>query len=179
MISKIKNGDNLLGVVALIMLLIGTANALEYFFARKSYLTIHNGVVEKVVHEEYFGRRNRLYSKTTIWLKGVNKNFHVATRIDEGGYIGVDKGESITIYARKWYQVLYSFNFSDNIYFVEKGDQIVYNNLNRWKTDSLSYMCLFGGCAVFLLIIYLDKVKNISLENWFQRKVLKNPDYFD
>ena len=82
---NIKNRDNLLGVAAAIAFLIGSANALEYFIAGKNYLSINKGVVEKLIYERYEGRRNMLYSKTTIRLKEMDKNFYLSDNANDGG----------------------------------------------------------------------------------------------
>ncbi|MEI2740065.1 MAG: hypothetical protein V9F01_14920 [Chitinophagaceae bacterium] len=172
MIFKIKNRDGLLGVASIITFIIGAANALEYFFAGKDYLAVNKGVVTEVIHETYEGRRGRLYSKTIIRLNEKKGEFHLSDDAEDGGYISVEKGEDITIYARKWYQFLYNYDFRDNIYHVERNGEMVYNNLDRWKAAAFSYMCIFGGCALFLLVMYLDQAKNISIANWFQKRVI-------
>ncbi|MBP9102953.1 MAG: hypothetical protein KBF82_03735 [Chitinophagaceae bacterium] len=169
---NIKNRDNLLGVAAAIAFLIGSANALEYFIAGKNYLSINKGVVEKLIYERYEGRRNMLYSKTTIRLKEMDKNFYLSDNANDGGYIETSEGEIITLYARKWYQNLYNFNYRDNIYYVEKDGQQVYNNLDTWKASAFTYMCIAGGSALLLLVMYLDQAKNISITNWFEKRRL-------
>lgn len=172
MIFKIKNRDNLLGIASIISFIIGSANAFEYFFAGKEYLDVNKGVVAEVTHETYEGRRGRLCSKTIIRLNEKKEKFHLADDAEDGGYIPVETGESIIIYARKWYQFLYNYDFRDNIYYVERGGKMVYNNLDKWKAAAFTYMCIFGGCSLFLLVMYLDQVKNISISNWFQKRFI-------
>jgi hypothetical protein len=174
MLNK-NHRDKLLGVAAVITFLIGLANALEYFFAGKNYLDINTGKVENVKHEIFEGRRGILYAKTIIKLEGLKKIFHISDKADDGGYIEVSAGDSITIFGKKGYQFLYNYNLKDNIFYVEKNGEMLYNNLDSWKASAFTYMCIYGGCAVFLLIMFLDQVKNISISNWFQKRFLNKP----
>ena len=169
-----KNRDSLLGVAAIITFIMGSANAGEYFFASKEYLDNRSGVVEKVIHEYYDGRRGVLYCKTTIYLNNVKKKFYLSDKANDGGFIDVVEGDSINIFTKKDYQFLYNFQGGGNIYFVEKAGMQPYNDLIRWKSGAFYYMCLFGGCSLFLFVMYLDQVKNISITNWFQKKFVKN-----
>jgi hypothetical protein len=170
-----RNRDKFLGVAAAITFLIGLANALEYFFANKNYLDIYTGAVANVKYKTFDGRRNILYAKTSIELAGIKKNFHLSDRAEDGGYIEVSTGDTITIFARKSYQFLYNYDFRDNIYYAEKKGEMLYNNLDRWKTTAFSNMCIYGGCALFLFIMFLDQVKNISISNWYQKRFLNKP----
>lgn len=170
MISFRKNRDKLLGVAAVITFLIGSANALEYFLAGKKYLFTREGVVENVLHERYENSRGILYSKTTIRLRGIPGKFYLSDNADDGGYIEVANGDVITVYARKWYQFLYNYDGRDNLYYVEKDGRLLYNNLGQWKAAAFTYMCIYGGCSLFLLVMYLDQARNISISNWFQKR---------
>lgn len=172
-----KNRDKLLGVAAVITFFIGSCNALEYFFAGKKYLDAHTSAVEKVNYRTLEGGGGRLYSKTIINLKGVKREFYLKENAMKGGHIEVAGGDTITIYSRKLFQILYNYNLSSNIFYVEKNDRLLYDNMDQWKGTAFYNMCLFGGCALFLLIMYLDQVKNISISNWLQRKKLKNSEY--
>lgn len=171
-----KNRDKLLGVAAIITFLMGIPNAVEYFFANKGYLDNRKGVVEKVVHENYDGSRGILYSKTTIRLNNVKKEFYLSDKANDGGFIDVADGDLIIIFTKKTYQFLYNFNGGGNIYYVEKAGMEPYDDLKRWKAGALYYMCLFGGCSLLLFVMYLDQVKNISIANWFQKRFVKNKE---
>lgn len=167
-----RNRDKLLGLASIITGLIGSANALEVFLAGKTYLNKIVGTVERVSHENYDGRKNILYSKSTLYIKGKNKKYFLSEKSDDGGYIDVKEGDSVVLYTRKWYQSLYNYNFASNIYYAENSSGELYNNLLQWKGPAFYYMCVFGGAAIFLIIMYLDQVKNISITNWFQKNVI-------
>ncbi len=170
MISFRKNRDKLLGVAAVITFLIGSANALEYFLAGRHYLFTREGVVESVLHERYENRRGILYTRTTIRLRDIPGTFYLSDPADEGGYIEVTEGDLITVYARKWYQFLYNYDGRDNLYYAEKDGRLLYNNMGQWKAAAFTYMCIYGGCSLFLLVMYLDQARNISISNWFQKR---------
>lgn len=172
MISFRKNRDKLLGVAAFITFLIGSANALEYFLAGRNYLFTREGVVENVLHERYENGRGILYAKTTIRLKGIPGTFYLSDKAADGGYIEVTEGEVITVYARKWYQFLYNYDGRDNLYYAAKNGEELYNNMGQWKAAAFTYMCIYGGCSLFLLVMYLDQARNISVSNWFQKRFL-------
>ncbi len=172
MIVNRKSRDKLLGVAALITFVIGSCNAFEFFLTGKNYLNQQTGIVEEVTHEMYNGRRNVMHYRTIIHLVGKSGAFYLTEKADEGGYIEVEKGETITLYKRWFFQRLYNYDFRSNFFYAEKNGKLEYNNLDQWKSTAFSNMCLFGGCALFLLIMYLDQVKNISISNWFQKRFL-------
>lgn len=174
-----KNRDKLLGVAALITFIVGSLNTLEYFFATKKYLNRYEGVVTKADYKTYSGRKGVLYGRNDIELAGVKRKLYLTDMVLDGAFIDIKAGDSVVIWAKRWFQMLYSPSFTTNIYYVEKQGTEVYDNLSEWKETSFWYMCVFGGMALFLSVIYLDVVKGISLENWFQKKVLKNPAYLN
>jgi hypothetical protein len=182
MIFGIKKRSDILGVLSLVLFVIGGLNALEYFFAGKNYLAKYNGVVSDVKHETYLSRSSKrqseYYTKTSIRLDGYKKIFRLVDRSDAGGFIPVEKGDTIRLYVKKWYQQLYVYTLKTNIYYVEdKNGDLLYNNLRTWKSTLFMGMCFAGGLALFLFLIFLDQSKNISLEIWFQRRVLMNKNY--
>ena len=168
--------DKLLGVACIITFVIGAMNAFEYFLAGKNYLFKKTAVVRKIEYERYENRKGILYSKTTIRLEGVKGGFYINDKADDGGYFEVNEGDTVTVYARKYLQVLYNYDYRSNLYYLEKNGELVYNNLLQWKGPAFSYMCVFLGCSFFLLIMYLDQVKNISISNWYQKRFLKKKD---
>lgn len=170
---RIRKRDDVLGLLAAFFLFAGSMNALEYFLAGKNYLSLYDGVVESVSHKQFEStsrRRQVLYSRTTIRLKGISRNFSLTENAMYGGNIPVQEGDSIRIYARRWNQSIYNFSFRTNIYYVEQEGRMIYNNLNSWKASAFSYMCFFGIGGFLLLMMYLDQARNISLSNWIWRK---------
>lgn len=168
----VKNRDKLLGLAAVITFVIGSINAAEYFLADKNYLYKKKGVVSKVVHELYEKKRGILYEETTIWLEKVKGKFYLIDNADDGGHVEVKKGDTVTVYARKFLQNLYNYDYRSNLYYVESDGKTIYNNLIQWKAPAFTYMCVCLGCFFFLSIMYLDQVKNISISNWFQKRFL-------
>ena len=168
MISVKKNRDKLLGVAAIITFLMAAANALEYFVAGKNYLARYEGRVSEVRHEMNEQGGRHAMARTEIYLQGVSRRFTLADEVGVGGYVDTKAGDTLTLYARHWFQLLYNFSWQGNLFFVERNRAPVYNNLDRWKASAFYYGCVFGGCALFLLVMYLDQVKNISVSNLFR-----------
>lgn len=166
-----------MGVFALITLIVGSLNTLEYFFGRKNHFKKYEGVIVKVDYKTYIGRRQVLYGRNDIKLSEVKRKFFVTNEVSDGAYIDIKIGDTVVIWTRRWFQMIYSPVFDSNVFYVEKNGIEVYDNLKDLKANAFSLMCLFGGLALILSAIYLDVVKGISLENWFQRKILKNPAY--
>jgi hypothetical protein len=176
----IRKPSDLLGWIALFFFVIASLNAVEYFFAGKNYLAKYTGEVAEVRHEIFnrtTKRRERIYSRTVIRLKEYNKSFQITDRADFGGYVPVERGDTIRMYAKRWFQHLYIYSYSSNTYYVERNGAMVYNNMGEWKGTAFAVMCFAAGLGLFLFLIYLDQSKNISLEIWFQRRVLMNKNY--
>lgn len=163
--------DKLLGVAAVITFIIGSINAAEYFLAGKDYLYKKTAIVEKVTHALHENRKGILYEETTIWLQQVKGKFYVYDKADDGGHVEVEKGDTITVYARKLLQPLYNYDYRSNLFYVEGNGRMIYNNLAQWKAPAFTYMCISLGCSLFLLIMYLDQVKNVSISNWWQQRM--------
>lgn len=180
MIFGIKKRADLLGIIAAFFFIIGSLNALEYFFAGKDHLAKYTGVVADVTHETFMsgsGKNRDLYTRTVISLKEYKRKFRLKDRSDEGGHVPVEKGDTVRLYVKRWYQNLYIFTFGTDIYYVERNGELIYNNLGTWNGAAFGIMCFAGGLAFFLFLIWLDQSKNISLEVWFQRKVLMKKNY--
>lgn len=175
-----RKPSDLLGWIALFFFFIASLNALEYFFAGKNYLAKYTGVVTDVRHETFkrtSKRGARYYTKTVMRLKEYNRAFQITDVAEFGGYVPVENGDTIRLYVKRWFQHLYIYSYESNTYYVEKNGAMVYNNLGEWKGATFAIMCFAGGLAFFLLLIFLDQSKNISLEIWFQRRVLMNKNY--
>jgi hypothetical protein len=88
----------------------------------------------------------------------------------------VEKGDTVTLYTARFNQYLYNFQLEGNIFYATWRDKL-YNNTLNWKSGAFYYMCLFGGMAFFLTLMYLDQVKNISISNWFRKRFLNKKGY--
>jgi hypothetical protein len=172
-----RNRDKLLGVAALVCFIMGAANALEYFFAGIGYLRKTTGVVEQVDHLIHTGSRDRLYAETIVKLEGISKEYSLYDNAMEGGNLEVEKGDTVTLYIARFNQYLYNFQLKGNIFYASWKGGKFYNNTLNWKAGAFYYMCLFGGMAFFLTLMYLDQVKNISISNWFRKRFLNKKGY--
>lgn len=156
-----------LGWVALVAFAMALMNCLEYYFAGKNYLRQYTGVVSDVDHSSYTSYddvgNSTIIAKTAIRLEGISRKFSLSDDANYGGYVYVNKGDTVTLYVRKWYQSLYNFPLGSNVFYIEKNGNRLYNNLGEWKGAAKIYMLFFGGMALFLFVIYLDVVKNISI----------------
>lgn len=159
MLSAFNRTDKLLRIAAIITFCMASANALEYFFAGKNYLRKKTGIVKNVVHDTYTGRRGRLHTRTRIDMEGVKRRFSLADVAQDGGYVEVEVGETISLYTRKWYQSFYNFDFAGNIYYVERNGIEVYNNLGQWKAAAFFLMFVTAICSLFLWLMYLTQAK--------------------
>jgi len=174
-----RNRDKLLGVAAVITFIIGALNALDYFFVKYSFFKEHHGIIAEFDYSTYDGRRNTTQGESKIKLEGSSARFFYRDIVREGSFVDVEVGDTVTILTKRWIQYLYTLSFSSNMIYVEKSGVEVFDALFAWKGTTFVYMCIFGGCALLLSLMYLDVVKGISLENWFQGKVLKNPAYLN
>ena len=177
---NIRKPSDLLGLLAIFIFIIAALNAAEYFLAGRNYLAKYSGEVAEVRHETFkqtSKRGVRYYTRTVMRLKGHNKSFKVTDRADRGGYVPVEQGDTLRLYVKRWFQHLYIFSYASNTYYVEKNGVMVYNNMSEWKATAFAVMCFAGGLALFLFLIYLDQSRNVSLEVWFQRRVLLNRNY--
>jgi hypothetical protein len=173
-----KSRDKFLGLTSLIFGIVAFLNALDYFFAGKNFLKKYNGIVQKADYYIYTGRSYKYrrgvdYGRNTIKLFGIEREFKLTKEVSLGAFVDVKEGDSVTILAKRWFQYLYSPTFESNIYYIKKRDGYSFDFVKDWKSITFGYMCVCGGIAFFLFFIYLDVVKGISLENWFQKKILK------
>jgi hypothetical protein len=161
----VRNRGNILLAVTIIVTLVAIANMLEYFFASKENLRKVDGVVSQVVHE-MFRQGNDATTKTTIVLEGSNDRYWLSDKINSGGYIPAEKGDSLQLYVKSWYQWLYNYNWRSNIFYVERNGEMIYNNLGEWKASGRTFMMVSAVLAALLWLIYFDVVKNRSISNW-------------
>lgn len=171
--------DKLLGVAAVITFIIGGLNAIDYFLFDKNWLRVYHGKVETYDYSTYSNKRGKLSGKSMMKLEGINRKFFYKDRVYDGAYFGVEEGDTVTVFAKRRIQYLYTFDFASNVVYIQKKGTEIFNGKESWKEVTFLFMCVFGGCSFLLSVIYLDIVKGISLENWFQGKILKNPAYLN
>jgi hypothetical protein len=172
-----RNRDNILGLLAVLFLLLGTANALEYFFAGRGYLAVVEGKVTNVEHNTHQGSRGRMYAETRVKLERNSRSFSIYENANVGGYLDTQPGDTITLYIRHWYQSLYNFSLKGNIYYAEKAGIMLYNNMSEWRATSFSFMCYLGGIGLFLLIIFLDVARGNAFSKRIKKRILNKKGY--
>jgi hypothetical protein len=162
---KIKRGDGVLKVIVIVFTTITVGNGLEYLFVNKGNLKHVQGTVESVELDSYpcgvskFSRRH--CEETIIYIEGVSSPFIVKGRRGRGAYIsGINKGDEVDIYIRKWYQYILTFGSYRSMYTLEKNGEVYYDfEIVRSSNKTLIMIC--GIIAIFFGGLYI-----------FQRKVI-------
>jgi hypothetical protein len=143
--------------------LVFLGNMIEYFSVTKDNLKKIDGKVSEVILKTYKcskGFRGKysgvgICEKTIIKLENVSGSFHVSDYEDKGAYIeGIQKGDNVSVYIRKWYQYILTFGAGKDIYGLEK-DGISYYDINRWKISNIACMIIFGILTVFFGALYI------------------------
>ena len=159
---KISRGDGILKVMIIAFPLIILGNAIEYFAVTKENLRKIDGKVFEVIIKTYKcpkGRRGKysgtgICEKTILKLENVEGSFHVSDYADRGAYIeGIQKGDEVSVYIRKWYQYILTFGAGKDIYGLEK-DGISYYDIDRWKKSNLAFVMIFGVLTLFFVPLY-------------------------
>lgn len=159
-----------------------SVNAIVFFFTAGKDLRRVHGKIGEIKSVSYFGRskytRKTYYTKTRIWLDDRPNTFYTVESTDKDSLLlKLEKGDEVDIYTKQLYHYVVLIGLGGNMFLLKKNGTIIYDVRYRCRSAAGIYMAVFGAMALFLLIIYLDVVKNISIENWFQRVILKNPDY--
>jgi len=88
-------------------------------------------------------------------LEDVKGIFQVSDYAARGAYIdGIQKGDTISVYIRKWYQFILTFGAGKDIYGLEK-DGISYYDIDRWKKSNMAFMIIFGVLSLFFVPLYI------------------------
>ena len=158
---KIYRGDGILKMMIIAFPLIVLGNAIEYFAVTKGNLKKITGEVSKVTVKTYKCGGLSKYSvtdiceKTIIKLKDVSGSFHVSDYADKGAYIeGIQAGDIVSVYIRKWYQYILTFGAGKDIYGLEK-DGVSYYDIDRWKRSNMALMIIFGILTLFFIPLYV------------------------
>jgi hypothetical protein len=155
---KIKRGDGVLKVIIIVFTAITIGNGLEYLFINKENLKHIKASVEKVKLDSYscgmsiFFRR--YCEKTTIYIEGVSSSFIVKDQAGRGAYLnGINKGDKVDIYIRKWYQYILTFGSYRSMYILEKNGEVYYD-FEKSKT-SKEMIIIYGIIATLFLGLYI------------------------
>lgn len=156
--------------VLIISAYICIGNFLEYHLLKKDNIRYITGRVKTIDRKLYDcgGRRIiRNCERTVFKIEGVGGSFIVASYAsDDDGYLtGIDKGDTVKVGIRYWYQYLLTFGRMREVYNLEKiGTDYKYSYLKTAKSDSLGLIILAGLIAViFAIIIIADKVVRLKL----------------
>jgi len=65
----------------------------------------------------------------------------------------INKGDTVDVYVKKWYQWILNFGRFNQIEYLEKGGQVYYYN-----TDYQAYWIVFGilGIIIFLPLLFIE-----------------------
>jgi len=80
---------------------------------------------------------------------------HVSDDAGRGAYIdGIQKGDEVSVYIRKWYQYILTFGAGKDIYGLEK-DSVSYYDIYRWKNSNVAFMIIFSFFSLFFIALYV------------------------
>ena len=156
---KVNRGDDILKFLVIALPLVVLGNALEYFFVTKDNLRKITGIVDKVVLKTYEcaggGYRITICERTDIKLENIHGSFHVSDDAGKGAYIeGIQKGDEVSVYIRKWYQYILTFGAGKDIYGLEKGG-LSYYDIYRWKKSNMAFIMIFSCFSLFFIALYI------------------------
>lgn len=159
-------------------------NALEYYVLKGRDMRVVKGRVSSVDTEMRAGStyktRNIFYYRTTIFLDEGRRSFHItATSGVDENLASLRQGDEVEIFTRQLYHYLTFLETGGNMFRVKKDGQTIFDVTYLCRASNGTLTLVSGIAMLFLLVIYLDVVKHISLENWFQKRIMKNPDYIN
>lgn len=168
--------------VGMFFFAISLLNAVQYFFAGAAAYRKEEGLVTDLEISSYFGRtrstRRTYYTRTSFRLDGTATSWYSTESSSRDSLLlQLKNGDRIEIYGKRWYHYISYFGLESNLFLVRKNDRLIYDVRDRGKEMNKLFMIITAVMGGLLMVIWLDVVKNISLANWFQRKVLLNPEY--
>ena len=178
-----KYHKKLLNVV-IILAILAAGQLIDYMLAGQKIFKTISGTVTDVKKSIVFGTgkrtRNIYYTKTVIRIGDKMKRFYAKAQTDADSLLQqLQQGDKVEISVRSWYQPVSYMGTGANMFLVKKNRKVIYDITVECKKSSKMYMLIFGAMALFFYVIYLDVVKKVSLENWFQKKILKNTAYLN
>lgn len=168
--------------VATVFFSLALLNAAQYFMGGGEDFRKVNGRVSHLSFESYFGRtkytRRTYYTRSSFQLDNGGLSFYTTESTNNDSLLlQLKEGDEVELYTKRWYHYISYFGLDGNIFLVRKNGELIYDVRYRSRGMNKIFMIITGVMALLLTVIWLDVVKNISLENWFQRKVLLNPEY--
>jgi len=162
----------ILKIMIILFPLIVLGNAIEYFFVKKENLKKITGKVSERIVKDYkcsgYYRSSASCEKTLIKLEGIKGTFHVSDYADRGAYIdGIQKGDTVSVYIRKWYQYILTFGAGKDIYGLEKNG-VSYYDIDRWKKSNMAFVIIFGVLTLFFVPLYI--LQRITINELLKRK---------
>ena len=156
---KVSRGDDILKFLVIALPLVVLGNAIEYFFVTKDNLRKITGKVEEVILKTYTchgdSYNTATCERTDIKLENMRGSFHVSDDAGRGAYIeGIQKGDEVSVYIRKWYQYILTFGAGKDIYGLEK-DRVSYYDLYRWKNSNVAFIIIFSFFSLFFIALYI------------------------
>jgi hypothetical protein len=170
--------DKKLLPVAIVLGVLALGNAIDYFFPTEKDFKKVKGKVTNIEIETYNGTtrktRSIIYTKFRARVDNNDKKYYV---IETGGLdtglVNLRIGDNVEFRVKRWYQAISYFMLDGNLLLVRKDGAVIYDIRYKFRHYNKIFMMVFGAMGLLVFVIYLDIVHNISLENWFQKKVLK------
>ena len=135
-------------------------NLLSYTVTKLNMRHIHGKAsdVKKIQYDclSAYAQRLALCEKLELRVEGFKPQFVIAeyANPDIGLYVlDINKGDTVDIYVKKWYQWLFNFGRFHQIEYLEKGGETYYYNVDHPK-----YWIFFGvfGLIIFVPLLYIE-----------------------
>jgi hypothetical protein len=135
-------------------------NCLEYLI-RKENLRHIRAPVKKIERSSYqcagSKRGTAKCEKTTISVWGNKGEYKIVDYAGRDAYIlGVEIGDTIDLYVRKWFQYPLTFGRYESIYILEKDNYIFYTFEDYRKRGIVWIVFGLMGLAVFIPLLYFE-----------------------
>lgn len=174
-----------LGGIALVLAILSAGQFMDHLRARQKKFKVVSGVVTDVAKSSFYTRSRRrsgaiYFTKTVVRIGKGAKEYYAAENSGADSLLQqLQEGDRVELSVRGFLQPISYIGTDANMFLVRKNGVVIYDNTAACIRSSKVFALVFGAVALFIWIIYLDVVKGISIENWYQRVVLKNPDYMD
>jgi|GEM_PF-1470520 len=156
---------------AVIVSLMATANAFDFFFGMPGQLSKVESNIERLDSMKVVPVKatQAWYYKTELILENGEKDLWI---IEGRGdrRTKLEPGDHVVIYTKHWYQWFYGFFKKGTVFLIKKDGAVVYDNLIEWKNSAFAFMIGLGVCSIVLWLAYFDLIKNKSITNLIQRK---------
>jgi hypothetical protein len=162
-----KPTRNFLILVVIISTWMVVGNLLEFLITKNNLRHI-KGRVSDIRLTRYtcsgsYGKTLGTCEKTEIAIGGFKGYYKIVDRARRDAYIaGIEKGDSVDVYTRKWFQYFCTWGRFRAIYILEKDGEVYYTFEDN-RGGSIGFIIVGGAfLLVFGLILYI----NINTRRW-------------